>query len=216
MFWLDDPRTVFVHIPRTAGIAITRHVGRRRAGESAVIADSWFPPGLRRHARATHLATFIPDWNESFRFAVARNPWRLAESDYRYWRARRDEIPTSRETAETDPRQNIAHEIVRACLPFSPWILSRYQFLPPGGGFWSHFCLGDNDADLGVRSYLFEELPTWWPALCQQLRLPDEPLQSANQAPDAPIQWTDAAIAFFGERVIGDCHRFDYPQTPFT
>lgn len=67
---LPGPEFIFVHIDKTAGSSVTKHLGVKR----------------KVHKTAKELINIVgrPAWDNSFSFCFVRNPWDRIYSNYRY------------------------------------------------------------------------------------------------------------------------------------
>jgi hypothetical protein len=194
----------FIHIPRTAGVAITTAL-RDRLPEPAV------DTVMQRHMRAVDLKLLLGDsWERLYRFAVIRNPWEIVASDWRLTIGsladlRLLHLPSAwRDRLTRAERDRGFERFVRE------EYLGDFCGLA-AGGFWRTWCLDADGRDLAVDVWRFEDLPRRWIALCDCLEL-EISLDHLN-ATDVPREktpWTTALIDAVGELCCEDCSRFGY------
>ena len=79
-----DNKFLFIHIPRTSGVAIT-HTYQRFMPEDANyvnVLNGRLNNKFWRHSRAIDVMPDLTDWHAIEKFTIVRNPWRIAESMY--------------------------------------------------------------------------------------------------------------------------------------
>jgi hypothetical protein len=209
-------RFVLLHLPRTSGTSIAAAYLRHcdPASASLIALGPQSTAGFERHERAAVLAPSIPEWHRPWfrRVAVVRNPWRVAESHYRYFAAQR--TAWSRPPSDR-PASHPHHEFLETTRhqTFSEFVVTHFADL--GGGFWRHYCT-DDGSDLGVEAFRYEDLDVRWAELLDLLGLPPSvPRSLANAAPPATLAWTDTAVLTFASQVADDLSRFGYPASPW-
>lgn len=193
-------KALFIHIPRTSGVAITQavmHNYRALRDEAPLIVAGSSIGGITRHATGYALKVLVSDFHCIEKVAVIRNPWRMCESTYRYFKLYPDVYKW-------------AH------MEFGEFVLQHYQFLNCGG-FWKHWCHDwENGLEYGVRPFRFEDLddPTIWGELCRILQIPDAKREQFNAGEDIPVEWNDASVDFIRRVCEFDFLRFGYPDVP--
>lgn len=233
MIYNIDARFLFVHIPRTGGMAITAQLLK-------CYPDSYVDTTHNRHLYGVDCLRLdrlirVPDL---YRFAVIRNPWKIIESEYRL---------CIRDIGVLHPYSKMEHS--------SKWYdklkrVSRYksfteyaarEFLGRDivkeGGFWRTWCLGRDNADLNFDILRFETLDKDWNRIVERLNLPKTPLKKLNDSTHLgfpavahmfencgscpnllktpsktplPIRWSPAARDAIGELCCQDVEEFGY------
>lgn len=204
MFCRGEKPWIFLHIPRTSGVALYATLG--------------ILPGVvvteQRHLTARYAPTTLGEalWCRAFRFAFIRNPWNIVESDYRMTRQQACEgLHRSLQASDLwqqrlqRMRQNDTFErFVRE------EILGEYSGLKPGG-YWKTWCCDEDGQEMGVEGFRYEDLPRLWPELLARLGLPtDLPRLKLNTSPHYPVQWTDDLRREVGELCRYDLEKFGY------
>lgn len=218
MIYSPGYRFAFVHIPRCAGLSLTRTLA-----ELSVVSCVVDTCELR-HATAGQIAALVGSpWSGWFRFAVMRNPWRIMESDYRL---------CLRDVAFLSVLSGPWASRVRAAVEgdFAAFVRREYlqgQLSP--GGFWATW-VGEEQ----VEHVPFDALESVWTApypgsICDRIEaVSGKPFQSwgggvgaapplprINHAgPVAPVSWTADLIRDVRELCADDLNRFNYPDKP--
>jgi len=200
-------RFLFIHIPRTNGIAITSTVAvgtdwNKEYG--LLISSGRYPIDLHRHARAFELHPHIPDWDVVRRAAVIRNPFRRAASIYRKMLTYNASSRWFKHASTTSFGQWVPEHLLKIGIR-------------PNAGFWWFYCLGKHGEDLGVEAFRFEQLDVQWPRLAEILGLPGTAKSlHVNQAAESAraIEWTSDPVHFMRKHLIDDFTRFGYPKEP--
>lgn len=174
-----DNNFIFVHIPRTGGMAIT---------ESLL---TYFPKSYvdvmndrHKYGRDCKNLDYVKEvWGDIYKFAFVRNPWDAIESDYRL--CMRD--------------VEILHEYSKMEL-YYPWYsrlkkISKYksfneyvarEFLGKNmiqeGGYWKTWCCDLDGKDLGMKIFKFENLESSWKIICEEIGMNDNPLLKTNNS----------------------------------
>ena len=86
---VDPLKLIFVHIPKTAGQAITRTIANVAMQRERGAGRSWRWKRWEQHWRPRQYKLYYPDdWDDYLTFAVIRNPYARAMSAHRYTRQR--------------------------------------------------------------------------------------------------------------------------------
>lgn len=215
-------RALFIHIPRTSGISLAATVMRHcdtSQDYAPLICLSGYSCSIHRHITANELRTRIKDFAHPKlkKFAIIRNPWRLAESNYRYFvdfnsRVRQGKV----DWIPADSPRTVFDRW--ASLPFDQFILQHFTYLN-SGGFWNHWCCFGR-AECGVKPVKYEELdnPQVWNKVCGWLRIgngADVTRVRCNGVKEyIPTPWTNKTIRFIRDRCENDFKRFGYDKSP--
>ncbi len=202
-------RYVFIHIPRTAGVAITRAL-------ASVSSHCFVDLTSGRHMKAVSLQQRLSDlWPELRRWAIARSPWDIVLSDYRLtlrdlqagalrsrlapgWRGRLERM------RDEPGFEAFVHREI--CDP-------RYSRIR--GGYWRTWCT-DGGRNLGVEPIRYDALKDW-DAVTASLGLPACELPQVNQTPDVEMPvWTPEAIEAVGQVCGDDVERFGWQRPKIT
>lgn len=179
----DDPRFIFVHVPKTAGDSVTRALApyakplKRTLWKSLrrrlPLKDRVDTIYLRKHDPASRaIARLGRDVWDSYRsFAVVRNPFDHAVSHYEFMKQFR--IPS---VAQKIAGMSFSEYLdYRAKLPF--WNDTFFARLPNQSYF-----VADASGGLAVnRLVRFEELATDFPAACREIGIEDVSLPHINK-----------------------------------
>ena len=86
---LHNHKSIFVHIPKTAGNSITSILTELSKS------DMGFSPKIAKHAKAFEVKALLGGkiWDQYFTFAMVRNPWDLMVSSYHWWQQKAKGIP---------------------------------------------------------------------------------------------------------------------------
>ena len=196
---------VFIHIPRTGGMAITQAL----AGRLPEIADMTINvSGLGdqrwwRHSRACELARDIPHWGSLHRFAVIRNPWEIVES---FWRLVQRDLVLLERPRPAYPQSAADYWAFlsrSAQVTFEEWVPWHFEYLRGSGGFWRYWCCGEHGEDLGVEPIQYEHLAEEWPRVCERLGFKGLELPP-NNLETGKVAWTDTSIRSVAELCEGD------------
>lgn len=154
-------KAIFVHVPKTAGTSIERHL-RRSVGEV-----------VGGHTTALAFRNRYPDCFDSYyKFAVVRNPMSRFLSAYRYLRAHPVHPALHNQVIHNHRSMNEFIETVRG----SPAVLDRIVHLLP-----QHIFVCDQRGVVLVDDlFRFENLGSAWPAICERLGLPHRSLAKLN------------------------------------
>lgn len=206
-------RFVFIHIPRTGGMAISNTVASvlseipdtsiLLSGDGDIASAPW------RHSRACEVAGTIPTWRDIRRFSVIRNPWDIVLSSWNL--LRRDSHSLNESKHLTTDSVQVYCDFIRDSLSmsFDEWIPWHFEYLREAGGFWNYWCLGAQGEDLGVRHVRFEQLNESWPNLCELMGIPPVALRHDNRSASC-VDWSPRAIREVAELCRGDIERFDW------
>lgn len=198
MIVCDNPRFVFIHTPRTGGIAFYDAV-RRRLPQARVIEG---PTGYDTHMPARAAREQYPDHPQ---ITVMRSPWQIVASLYRMFRAWCDKGIAP---CVNDEEKSWIYALggqdfggfVRQAVAESRPI--------PNGGFSVEF------TEPGTRVFQYHDRPYERIAAVLGIRL--GMLRLNGFLPDLPIPWTPALIELVGRQCRWDVERFGYlpPMCP--
>ncbi len=218
MIYLQE-HSLFLHIPRTSGCSLYEAVMRYgKMDDLPLIASGGAVAAFHRHSRAKMLQSIIPEFHEPWfrRFTIVRNPWRLIESNYRFFQALALKLNAqSGQTVGNCKTRFFDYVGQVSLLSFSEFVTTQHGFLIPGGGFYQYFCM-DEGRDLRVYPYRFEQIDQCWSELCDLLKLdclPPRPHVNAASY-SAQLNWDASAIAFVRCFCLDDIQRFGYPDKP--
>ena len=211
-----EHRSVFIHIPRTSGLSVSKAVLAQKnpelSGVNVILGHGLGP--FWRHVQAHVLQTALPEWelSELKKFTIVRNPWRICESTYRYFRRKHQQILGGAAEWFDSEIQDTSKRCAESS--FEEFILSHFQYLRKG--FFAHWGLEwDTFRDLGVVAFQFEELDGNWPRVCELLQLPRAtPRPWENGTVPRKTLWTDRAVGFIRQRCALDFELFGYPRHP--
>lgn len=170
-------RGLFVHIPRTAGNSVSAAIAGVTAGQqidcliSTVANEHAVCPGLRRHATASELKPLIPEWDQIYRFCVARDINERLDSICRL--LARD----IRDGIHNDPTCPVGYRDLLLD-PNHREIIQERQ----GHQTTDWYTLSPDGEDLGVDIIPFAELNDRWPEICDKLGIPQCSLPHLNKA----------------------------------
>lgn len=211
-----DNKFLFIHIPRTSGVAITRTYQRFMPEDANYVnvLTGRINNKFWRHSRAIDVMPDLTDWHAIEKFTIVRNPWRIAESMYALL------VHTSAEMRAADKcylknKQDIIQIQSHVEKDFEHFIFTHYQFMRRG--FYSHWACDDDGKPLGIRPFKFENMDKRWPDICKIMGMPtNTPRLQSNQASRKSVQinWTPLAIQFFKQRCAQDLADFKYPDKP--
>ena len=200
-------RFCFIHIPRTAGVSITRAL-REACPESDVYYH------FRRHVRATGIKRMLNEagdtnWERMFRFAVIRSPFEIIASDYRLTLLQLRLTDRGLNNGWGKRLQRMHQEP-----GFGPFvrreILGRWSGIM-SSGYWRTWCLGSQREDLGVEAIRYEKLKTEWPRICDRIGIRNVSLPWHNRSEEHTVQWTRNLVDLVAALCCDDIERFGYP-----
>lgn len=187
-------KTMFVHVPKTAGTAI----------EQALLDGGPGLVGGHTSARGFR-AGYAAEFDLYFKFAVVRDPVARFRSAFRYLRSR-----------PVHPALNNQH--VHECgslgrfmeaVTSTPGILEQaVHFLP------QHFFVCDsNGAVLVDHVCRFENLQEEWAGICRRCGLSWRPLPQVNASPDLPGEGAPAGLwDFVHQHYFKDYETFGFDE----
>lgn len=198
---------VFIHIPRTAGMSISRAIFE-------ALPSSYMNLSEWRHRYAMeiqHMEELRDQFPTMYKFAVIRNPWDIVESDYSFTTKEIQEPTfTRRMTCQDGWIRRL--ERTRGS-GFIEFIAREYLGgLNPvlEGGFYKTWCRKMNGDSLGVDYVRFTNLKERWPHICQQIGIPICTLPRDNVEKRQKCIWTVAAIEAIADLCIKDLEKFDF------
>jgi hypothetical protein len=208
-------RSLFIHIPRTSGMSISKAVLDLNHPDLNVVLGAHFGP-FSRHAQANVLKDAISDFDKIHKFCIIRNPWRIVESTYRLAIKLATELKQMKHRWMLEEAKQIWLKTLN--ISFEEFVIENFDYLQKG--FYAHWCLEwGTFKNLGIEAYKFENLNHEWPHICQLLQLPEDTvLPHENEATDITsenIVWTQAAIDFVVPRCGLDFKKFHYPKDPY-
>jgi len=203
---------VFIHIPRTAGTAITLALAQQYPDAIVSLFGN-------KHADALRSCDYFrsgSEWLSAFRFSMIRSPWEIIASDYRHTlAAAMAATPASR--LECTSEWWLRMQRVRGYAGFTEFVrlewLCEHSLLRPGG-FWRSWCQGPEGEDLGIVPYRFDQLSDAWAQIRGALGAGDLPLPAPTPTPQIETTWTPALVDAVEERCQGDVTRFGFPLPP--
>lgn len=210
-----ERRALFIHIPRTSGMSISKAVlDSNHPDLNVVLGDNFGPFG--RHAQAHLLKDSIQNFDQIQKICVIRNPWRIVESTYRLSIKIALEIKQGEhEWMRTKEKQIWLKSLKQT---FEEFVFEYFKYLRKG--FYAHWCLEwGTFHDLGVKAFAFESIQEHWPHICEILQLPTETIlphenSAAIKIINEDINWTQDAIEFIKSHCELDFQLFNYPRQP--
>ena len=227
---------VFVHIPRTGGIAITDALLSAFPDSCVDVVDRRhrYGMGVKGLDRLSNL------WDNLFKFTFMRNPWDIIESDFKLL-LRDVAILHSHSKMELHDRWYHKLHRVKNCKSFSEYVAREYlgRNVIWEGGFWRTWCCNKAGEDLGFKVFFHESIDRDWTVIQNQLEI-NQPLDRMNnygtlhfsskytpvvfgnlgvEPPKMPnvhipmpfdITWTPAARDAIGELCYLDVEKFGY------
>lgn len=167
-------KLLFIHIPRTAGNAITRTLGTEllKTESPVIVLEASVAAAKRlkihRHSTAAELRPLIHDFDRILKVAVNRPTSEIIESDYRLHRAFAESanLPHDWDASVRMARDETLDEF--KARRWDKWLCGRTA--------WQHWCHDEENKPMGVISLDFDTLSSHgWPLICQHLNI-DIPL----------------------------------------
>lgn len=238
MIFNIDANFLFVHIPRTGGIAVTDAL-------LSAFPDSYVDVTAQRHryamgCRGVDRLGAGKVWSRLYKFAIVRNPWEIIESDFRL--LTRD-VATLHSHSKMECDELWYKKLVRVgkYKSFSEFAAREYlgRDIVWDGGFWRTWCCDPTGESLGIDILRYENLEHDWQRVCRQLGI-NQKLDHMNSAeylhyatkylptvlqnlgvdpPEIhkinlkmpfPCEWTPAVRDAIGELCYLDVEKFDY------
>lgn len=152
-------RFLFIHIPRTAGNAITRALGRELLRHSNPVIVTSKIGTFERHSRAIDLRSAIPEFDSLIKYSISRPIGEIIASDYRL----------HRNVVVSEHDSDDWKETVKLAVNESLGEFTERRWVPWMGGVtpWRHWCCDETGRELGVQRIEFSELPSRWDELCK-------------------------------------------------
>ena len=178
----------FIHIPRTAGVSITRTLR-----EACLESDIYYHHN--RHITAQSLKTSLmrnqeKTWNSLFKFAIIRSPFDIIESDYCLTLLQLNKMNRNINELWTRRLLRMKNEP-----GFKSFVLR--EILGPfsgiqQGGYWRTWCT-NNGIDLGVEPFYYDDLQNGWLEICKRIGVETELLR-LNSSERVHCAWTPDLI----------------------
>lgn len=202
---------LFIHIPRTGGMAITHSLAER-------CPDAVVDTFERRHWYAARVFEEIPElrrqWDFLYRFAVMRNPWEIIASDYNL---------TQRDTERLTPASAayIPHKWHKRLLrsqedpSFEGFVQREHlgDFRPThyAKGFWRTWCYSYENTDMGLHVIQYENLAQEWPNVCKRIGIEPYDLPMLNNVPHTSnVSYSQELQEKLKPILAEDVHMFGY------
>jgi hypothetical protein len=183
-----DRSTIFIHIPRTGGMALSQAIEQYFVRSTV---DFW---ESRIHATYLELQPQFPSF--SF-FTIMRSPWDIFMSHYR-WCALMHWHNFTRTAHEIE---DYCHSVVNAGFTKGLEVIAKHGTLCKRPGFWATYA-GD-----GVDVYQYDDQP--FTAISSRLDCPME-VPVVNQSEGQKPLWTSAAVELVADICADDIERFGY------
>lgn len=177
MIYNMNHKFIFVHIPRSGGIAVTDTLLTH-------FPDSYVDIMHRRHRYAIgckELDRLGEIWDHMYKFAIMRNPWEIVESDFRL--VMRD-VATLHSHSKMELYDLWHRRLTRAkqYKSFTEYVAREFlgRDIVWEGGFWKTWCCDREGIDLGLDIIQYDNLEEGWLRVCRRLDMPQNPLPSMN------------------------------------
>lgn len=199
-------RFVFIHIPRTGGMALTHALCSSPIGKD-VMCDNV----SLRHATALDLRRMLGDsaFRDYRKFAVVRPPWEIVKSDYELTLMNLDRSGADLQTSAPYGWQIRLRRA--ACEPglaeFWRREYLRFGSVKPGG-FWKTWCCDEEGNDLGVEPLPFDDFGIIEIAMSELLGVQIE-VEHRNAAPKR-VTTDDELRDEIKRHCRYDCERFGF------
>ena len=189
MVIIPSSRTIFVHVPRTSGTALSRALCR--AFPDAVWLDSF----AWMHATTAMARQLFA--GEVRVFTILRNPWSIFASHWGWARS------LARHGSAIEPPWFRDLVLSQDCLPFraAVRVAIHCHYLAGEGGFFARYC------DAQTMLYHYEDRP--YQAIGELLGRPLDVVLE-NETLDDPPAWDLATIEAIADYCRGDLERFSY------
>lgn len=189
MVIIPSSRTIFVHVPRTSGTALSRALCR------AFPDTVWLDSFAWMHATTAMARELFA--GEVRVFTILRNPWSIFASHYGWARS------LARHGPAIEPPWFRDLVLSQAGLPFraAVRVAIHCNYLAGEGGFFERYC------DSQTILFRYEDQP--YEAIGELLgRTLDVALE--NETLDDPPEWDQATIEAVADYCRGDLQRFGY------
>jgi len=167
-------RFIFIHIPRTAGISITRGLASTDVCDLALINTCNTPAEFWRHVTATEVKPLIPDWGEIKKFAFYRSDHDIYESDYRLHKSCIKDIDSWPDVSMlSDWKKSVLQSNDESFQQFIQrhWV----PWLGQDRTVWEHWTTHE------FERFKFDDLINEWNRLLEWLEITYVPLQHLNR-----------------------------------
>ncbi len=200
-------RFCFIHIPRTAGVSITRAL-------RSVCPESDIYYHHNRHMTAQHLKESLNRsqeriWKYLFKFAIVRSPFEIIESDYLLTLLQLNKTNRNINELWTKRLNRMKKEPGFESFVLRE-ILGQFSCLQPGG-YWKTWCLGYHDEDLGVEPFFYYDLQNEWLDICEKINVQID-LPHLNASEKEHCQWTKKLIDDVSMRCKYDIDYFGFSK----
>ena len=208
MIYNLDHNFLFVHIPRTGGMSISRAL-YASLPESYVNLVEW---RHRYGMEIQYMEDLYHCFPDMYKFTVIRNPWEIIESDYNL--VMRDiQQPSFKRVMTSQDRWTQRLKRVREYSGFVEFVAREYLGgLSPvlEGGFYKTWCCKINGEDLGFQYILFNNLNSNWPQICKDINIPVCNLPCENNADTKKCPWSIRARDAIGDLCKNDIEKFGF------
>jgi len=199
---------VFIHIPRTAGMSISRAIFNALPNSYINLVEWRHRYGME----IQHMEELHAQFPTMYKFTVIRNPWEIVESDYSLTIQEIQEPSfVRRMTCQDGWARRL--ERTRHYSGFTEFVAREYLGgLNPvlEGGFYETWCCKMNGTDLGIDYIRFKNLEERWPHICQQIGIPICDLPRDNVVERQKCIWTAQARDAIADLCQKDLEKFHF------
>lgn len=183
----------FIHLPRTAGCSIEKHL-LRECSSHCLYSSTSLGCAVHRHISAATMESLCDDWRHIWKWCVVRNPWEVVDSAIR--RGRRLAIRCGHQ-ATGDPMIDDAWTV-------TPHDAVRDWF---GGccNFYAEYAAGHD-----IEAIPLANLNELWPMICKRCDVRHRPLGWHNIGHAHPVTWTERDVESVAIAAASDISRFGW------